>query len=348
MKKAAFVLSRGKVIEQFNKLGGIADLVSYSSKTNQYVTRILEEETNCLFSVHLDKELKHLKDKSRVVFLAQGWTEENIKGLVEQEIRFFVVDNEPDLNALLEFLKHSNASIKLLLRAKLKERTLKTERYFVFGMKSETINQRIKEIRADKELAKKIKLLGIHFHRKTQNMSEWNLRHEVQQMLEPEVLEIIDLVNIGGGIPSEYANTNVDVIPVIFKKISEFRKWLNQRNIKLMVEPGRFIAGPAAKLVTSIVRIYENNVIVNASVYNSDLDALVVPVKLIVEGELPKGEGKPYVVKGITPCSMDLFRYRTYLHKPKVGQKLVFLNAGAYNFYTNFCDLEEIETKIVE
>jgi len=60
-------------------------------------------------------------------------------------------------------------NISLLLRARLKERTLRTERHFVFGMKSETINMRIKEIRADKELSKKIKLLGIHFHRKTQN-----------------------------------------------------------------------------------------------------------------------------------------------------------------------------------
>lgn len=348
MEKALFVLSKGKVIEQFNKVRGLADIVSYSSKTNQHVTKILEEETGCLFSIHLDKELRHVKDKSRVTFLAQGWTGKDIKGLVKQGINFFVVDNEPDLDVLIEFLKRSDVNISLLLRAKLKERTLKTERHFVFGMKSETINRRIREIRADKDLAQKIKLLGIHFHRKTQNMSEWNLRHEVQHMLEEEVLEIIDLVNIGGGIPSRYANTNVDVLPVIFKKISEFRQWLNRKNIKLMIEPGRFIAGPAAKLVTSIAGIYENNIIVNASVYNSDLDALIVPVKLLVEGELPKGQGKPYVIKGITPCSMDLFRYRVYLEKPKVGQKLVFLNAGAYNFHTNFCDLDELKTEIVE
>jgi ornithine decarboxylase len=348
MEEAKFVLSKGKVIEQFNKVKGLADIVSYSSKTNQHVTKILEEETNSLFSVHLSNELQHIKDKSRALFLAQGWTEKEIRGLVEQGINFFVVDNEPDLDTLLGFLKGSNARVSLLLRAKLKELTLRTERHFVFGMKSQTINRRVKEIRADKEPSKRIKTLGIHFHRKTQNMSEWNLKYEVQHMLEPQTLEAIDLVNIGGGIPSEYANTNVDVLPTIFKKIGELRHWLNQQNIKLMVEPGRFIAAPAAKLVTSIIGIYENNVVVNASVYNSDLDTLIVPVKLLIEGELPKGKGKPYAVKGITPCSMDLFRYRVYLRNPKVGQKLVFLNAGAYNFHTNFCDLEELKTEIVE
>ena len=77
------------------------------------------------------------------------------------------------------------------------------------------------------------------------------------------------------------------------------------------------------------------------------MDALVVPVKLLVEGELVKGEGVAYVIKGITPCSLDLFRYRVYLEKPTVGDSLVFLNAGAYNFTTNFCDLEKIETEVI-
>ena len=74
---------------------------------------------------------------------------------------------------------------------------------------------------------------------------------------------------------------------------------------------------------------------------------ILVPVKLIVEGELEKGEGKPYVIKGVTPCSMDLFRYRVYLKEPKVGDKIIFLNAGAYNFSSDFCNLNELETKVV-
>ncbi len=156
------------------------------------------------------------------------------------------------------------------------------------------------------------------------------------------------MINIGGGLPSNYANTNKKVIDIIFKKIKEAKDFLNLKNIKLMVEPGRYIAAPAGKLHTEILSIYENNIIVNASVYNSDMDALIVPVKLLVEGELSKGEAEAYVLKGITPCSMDLFRYRVYLKNPKVGDELVFLNAGAYNFTTNFVDLEELETKVIE
>lgn len=364
--KPKFILSKTKVLEQFNKVKELADYVSYSSKTNQDVTKILEDNINCFFSVHFQNELKHIKDLSRVIFLAQGWNKNEIRSLVEKKINWFVVDNESDLDVLLDFLEKEdlgnknkdrisnerknkpNRKINLLLRIKLKELTLKTGKFFVFGMKSKVVNRRIREIKNNEKLKNKIKELGIHFHRKTQNMSEWNYKYEIASIVDNDVLELLDIVNMGGGLPSEYANTNVDVLPSIFNEVTEFKKWLNQHNIKLMIEPGRFIAAPAGKLVTKIVGIHDNNIIVNASVYNSDLDALIVPVKLLVEGELLKREGEPYVIKGITPCSMDLFRYRVYLNNPQVGDELVFLNAGAYNFTTNFCDLDEIETEVRE
>lgn len=344
MQEAKFVLSRKKVLEQYNKIKNLCDVVSYSSKTNQEITKILEESTNCMFSLHMANELKHVKNKSRVIFLAQGWNQEEIQNLVSEGINSFIVDNERDLDELLIFLEQNQVEVDLLLRIKFKENTIRTERYFVFGMNSEVVNKRIRELRDNK----KIKNLGIHFHRKTQNMSEWNLKYDFENVINGEVIDLLDFVNIGGGIPSEYANTNVDVLQVIFNKIKEFRTWLSESGIRMIIEPGRFMAAPCARLVTRIIRIHDNNIVVNASVYNSELDALIVPIKLLVMGELKKGEGAPYVVKGITPCSMDLFRYKVYLKDPKEGDKLVFLNAGAYNFSSDFCDLEKLETEVVE
>ncbi len=344
MQNPRFLLSKSRTLKQYNKIKESADIISYSSKTNQDVTNILEKETDCLFSVHLKNELKHLKDMSRVLFLAQGWTEDFIKELTETGINYFVVDNERDLNTLITFINKNNTKINLQLRLKLKENTIKTERYFVFGMPSKVLNKRIKELRNNKNIEK----LGIHFHRKTQNMSEWNLKYELEHIIEKEVWDMLDIINIGGGMPSIYANTNEDVIRTVFDKIKEFKSFLNEKNIKMIIEPGRFIAAPSAKLVTEIIAIHENNIIVNASVYNTDMDAIIVPVKLLVEAELKKGEGQPYVIKGSTPCSMDLFRYRVYLNNPQVGDQLTFINAGAYNFTSDFCDLEKLETEIVD
>lgn len=339
-----FILSKKKVLEKYNLVRAHADIISYSSKTNQDIVPILEKETDAMFSIHFENELKHVKDLSRVIFLAQGWDIAFIKSLLDRKITHFIVDNESDLDTLIEFLKNDDRKISLFLRMKLRERSIKTERYFVFGMSADIINKRIKELRTNTNIDK----LGVHFHRKTQNMSEWNLKFELSHILEEDVLGAINYLNIGGGLPSEYANTNIDVLNSIFEHIDELRVWLEEKNTKMIIEPGRFIAAPAVKLETNVLGIHENNIIVNASVYNSDMDAIVVPVKLRIEGELDKTEGKPYVVKGITPCSMDLFRYRVYLKDIKVGEKLVFLNAGAYNFTSDFCDLEKIPTRVVD
>lgn len=344
MQEAKFVLSKNKVLEQYNKVKEVADVVSYSSKTNQDVTKILDMETDCMFSVHLVNELKHVKDMSRVIFLAQAWDSEMIKKLVGIGIGYFVVDNEADLDELVGFLDKNDVKVNLLLRIKLKEHTIRTEKYFVFGMGSDVVNKRLKELRGNPNVEK----LGIHFHRKTQNMSEWNLQYEISNVISEDVLKMIDVVNIGGGVPSVYANTNEDVIRTVFDKIIEFRKWLSGMNVGMIIEPGRFIAASSVRLVTSIMAVDSHNITVNASVYNTDMDALIVPVKLLIEGELEKGKGGAFVIKGMTPCSMDLFRYRVYLDNPQVGDSVVFLNAGAYNFSSDFCDLEKLETEVVE
>lgn len=340
-----FTISKKIVLEQVKKCYKIADLVSYSSKTNPDVTKILEREiNNCQFSIHFENELKNISDKSRVLFLAQGWNKETIEKLIKQGIKSFVVDNEQDLDSLLEYLKETNVKIKLMLRTKVKENTIRTEKYYVFGMPTEIVTKKILELKDNKN----IESIGIHFHKKTQNIAEWNLKYEIEQMFSQEVLNTISKFNIGGGLPSEYANTNIKIIDGIFKKMLELKNFLNKKNISLMIEPGRFISAPAGKLHTKIIAVHENTLIVDASVYNSDMDALIVPVKLLVEGEVHKGKGKPFVIKGKTPCSMDLFRYRVYLKDPKQGDELVFLNAGAYNFTTDFCDLEKIKTQIID
>ena len=44
---------------------------------------------------------------------------------------------------------------------------------------------------------------------------------------------------------------------------------------------------------------------------------------------------------------MDIFRYDAKLRDPVVGDRVTFLNAGAYNFASNFCNLEKPRTVVV-
>ncbi len=172
---------------------------------------------------------------------------------------------------------------------------------------------------------------------------------EISETLEPETLAELDLVCIGGGLPAKYKNISDRAITYVLDKIKEFKDFMKQHyDAELIVEPGRFLSASPVKLEANIIGIHDNNIIVDASVYNSDTDSVFSShLRLLVEDELDEGER--YVIKGMTPCSLDIFRYDVKLaKKPEVGDKIIFLNAGAYNFYTEFCSLDKIKTEIVD
>ena len=342
LTNAKFILSRSKVIEQYNKIKQISDIVSYSVKTNPIVAEILEKNTDSFFTIHFISSLEHVKDKKRIWFFAQAWKDKELDILFEKDIENFVVDNENDLEILLDYTKKNNKKINLLLRMRLKENTIRTGKHYVYGMYSQQVNKLIPQLRKNKN----IKKLGIHFHRKTQNISEWSLKYELSESIPEEIIKQTDIVNIGGGIPVSYRNYTEDLSLQIFKKIRELKDWLHNYNIKMIVEPGRFIAGPGIKLETEIVNIYNNNIVINCSVFNSAMDTFVADIRLLVDCELKNGT--PYVIKGCTPDSMDIFRYRVYLENPKKGDKIVFINAGAYTYSTDFCNLKKLETVVVD
>ena len=78
---AKFVLSKKLLLKQFNELQNQADIISYSAKTNYEVAKLLEDLTDCFFSIHSLESLKKIKNKKRVWFLAQAWDEQELKEL---------------------------------------------------------------------------------------------------------------------------------------------------------------------------------------------------------------------------------------------------------------------------
>ena len=342
MNNPKFILTKSKLMDTYKTLEPLADEVSYSFKTNNIVGNLLEENTDCSFSIHTMNDFHKIKNKKRIWFLAQAWNEETIEELTEAGVNRFIVDNVSDLDTLITYINKKNHKINLLLRMNLKENTIFTGRYFVFGMNQQTINSKIPFLSKNKNIEK----LGVHFHRKTQNISEWSIEDELQEKLTEEVFKSIDIINIGGGYPVAYKNSSDKTLDYIFGKIQELKIYLNKKNIKLIVEPGRYLSAPCIVLTTRIISIDQNNITVDCSVYNTAVDTLIAPLKLLVKGELETG--KSYLIKGCTPCSMDIFRYSVYLQNPKIGDEITFLNAGAYNFHTDFCSLEKIKTCIID
>lgn len=342
---AKFILSKKVLREQVKKLEDLGLKISYSYKTNRIVGQVLQE-LDVEFSIHAKEEIEEIKDKSKIWFFNQAESENELYEILEKGIINFVVDNEVDLERLLKVVEKNKIKINLSLRMKFQEHRIGTGKYFVYGMPSNKINEIISEIRNNKFIEK----LGVHLHRKSQNTSEWEIVDELKDSLTEESLKRINFVNLGGGLPSLYASSNVDVFKYIFSKLTNVKKWLEEKGIETFIEPGRFLAAPCIKLIVEIIQIYDNNLIVNTSLYNCALDTLLTETKLLVEGELKENEsGEYFLIKGNSPTRDDIFRYKVKLKSDiKVGDKIIFLNAGAYNYTTDFFGYKKLETEISE
>src|SRR3989344_1387559 len=338
--EARFILNKERLLEQYNVLKSLGLNVSYSYKTNRDVGNILQDISDSEFSIHDVNEINFIKDKSKIWFFLQANPKEEIVFLLRLGVKHFVIDNELDLNSLLFT---TDKKINISIRMKFQEHRVGSGKYFVYGLPSEKVNSLILKLK-DNPLVDK---LGVHLHRKSQNTSEWNILSELKDSLSHEALDRINIINFGGGLPVEYKSYTSQVMPYIFAKLREAFDWLKAKNIKVYIEPGRFLAAPCIKLEAEIIQIYENNIIINTTIYNSALDTILTNTKLLVQEELKDDQsGQDYLIKGNSPTRDDIFRYKVKLLSPKVGDKITFLNAGAYNYSTDFFGYKKLKTII--
>lgn len=341
-----FILSKSALLNQVKILENLGLKISYSYKTNREVGNLLQKLSPSVnFSIHAKEEIEMIKDKSKISFFTQAESVEELKEILEKGIKTFVVDNEIDLKKILQAIKEKNKKINLSLRMKFQEHRIGTGKYFVYGMSSKKINEIISEIK-DNPLIEK---LGIHIHRKSQNTSEWEIEEELKDSLTENSLENIDTLNIGGGLPAEYRSCTSKVLPYIFEKLTNAKSFLDKYNIKTIIEPGRFLAAPCIKLRAEIIQIQKNNLVINTTIYNCALDNILTGTKMLVENELGDSEdGQFYLIKGNSPTRDDIFRYKVKLKNPKVGDTITFLNAGAYNYTTDFFGYKKLKTEIID
>ena len=343
MTEAKFILSKEIVKEQVKVIEGLGLKVSYSYKTNHEVGNVLQDISNVDFSIHAGEEIDMIRNKSKIWFFTQAESKEELKDILDRGIRNFVVDNELDLQRMLNVIFNNEIKINLSLRMKFQEHRIGTGKYFVYGMSSKIVNEIVQKIRKESFIDK----LGIHIHRKTQNTSEWSIKEELEDSLEKETLEKIDFINLGGGLPSGYRNYT-NVLDYVFEKLIDAKEFLDNYGVESWLEPGRFIAAPAVKLEAEIIQVQGKNLIINTTIYNCALDTVLTGTKMLVEGELGNDEGEAYLIKGNSPTRDDIFRYKVKLKNPKVGDTITFLNAGAYNYTTDFFGYKKLKTIIIE
>ncbi len=356
-KTPYFLFSKDRIREQYFKIKNIYPgiEVAYSIKTNPNAL-ILEylKSLGGNFSLCSLEEVLYLKklgfNLSQIYFLEPGLTKKNVSKVLKSGIRNFIADSEEEIKNILSSAKRKGIKINLLIRIKT---SVNASHYFdsntYLGVNLEKALELLKEYRRNDLINK----LGIHNHliSQNENLMWWrNNLEDVYRLIKAarENGILVDIVNFGGGFPVEYSNkVDLDAIIAMISKYIQIIKRENN-NINFVLEPGRVLVAPSGVLITQVGLIKNDNIVfVNDSLYNSSMDTLIVKLDLPCYTLSKNIERKEYVIRGKTPCSLDIFKKKIELPKLKERDYVIFTKAGAYTFSSDFLNLKKAKIYLV-
>jgi ornithine decarboxylase len=149
-----------------------------------------------------------------------------------------------------------------------------------------------------------------------------------------EKLGAFDTLDIGGGFPIEYLQR----VPDIGRFCAPIRQALARlpKRVRVIAEPGRYIAGPAAIGVASVMGRAQREghwwYYVDDGLYGCYSGQLYDHARYPVEALRREGELKPSVLAGPTCDSIDVIAENLMLPELKAGDLIVGRAMGAYTW----------------
>ena len=145
----------------------------------------------------------------------------------------------------------------------------------------------------------------------------------------------LKFINFGGGFKVKYKEDDsfIDIYKVGFgltKVFNEFKKEY-KRDLKLIIEPGKFLVSESGLFLAEITTIKKKNVFVNSGFNHFIRPMYYDAFHTITNLSNDKISAKKYTIVGYI-CEQDNFGKKRSINKPNVGDILCFENAGAYSF----------------
>ena len=198
------------------------------------------------------------------------------------------------------------------------------------------------------ELAKKYKLTlnGVHSHIGTGIYSAEPMLEAMEMILAvAEKFPDLEFVDFGGGfgIPYKPEQLALDMTDLSQKMTARFTKFIQHygSELKMKIEPGRLLIGPAGLLLTTVTNITDTPKHSFVGV-DSGFNHLVRPTMYgsyhkIMNASRISAVKKDVVVVGNICESGDILSRSgdeivRLIPSPEIGERLVFLDAGAYGF----------------
>ncbi|MEX1660173.1 diaminopimelate decarboxylase [Thioclava sp. 15-R06ZXC-3] len=278
----------------------------------------------------------------RVVFSGVGKTREEITYVLENGIRQFNVESEPELEAISQIASKMGVTAPIALRVN-PDVDAKTHEKIATGKSENKFGIPIAKARAVYALAAKlpgIDVVGVDVHIGSQLTdlepfeAAFNKVRDLTLALREDGHNIRRL-DLGGGLGIPYERSNsAPPLPIEYGQVIE--RALGDLGCEIEIEPGRLIAGNAGLLVTSVIYLKEGegrdflildaamNDLVRPSMYGAHHD--IVPV---IEPS-PGTPSAPYDIVGPVCETGDTFAKARDMTPLAPGDLVAFRSAGAY------------------
>ncbi len=345
----AYIYSARTMVEHFRKLdkafARIPHRICYSAKANGNlaVLRLLIKEgagIDIVSGGELEAAVRAGADPSTIVFSGVAKTIQEIDAAIEKEILFFAIESEAELMRIDERAKALGRIAKFSVRVN-PDIDPKTHHHIATGKLENKFGLAVpvaRELYAKSRELKNVEAVGIHMHIGSQLLSERPYLQGIAKLKEllkdARSLGLdIKYLDIGGGFGVIY-NTEKPLLADEYaeKIIPE----IQDIDVELLIEPGRFIVANGGILVTEIQYVKENPlkrfVIVDAGMNDLIRPALYDAYhKIKVTRKCGKGK---MIVDVVGPVceSADVLGRGVELPEVKQGDLLAIRTAGAYGF----------------
>jgi len=194
----------------------------------------------------------------------------------------------------------------------------------------------------------KVNVIGVHFHIGSGILDFEPYIRGIKKALDiSKIFKTIEFVDIGGGIGIPYRenDNNFDLEKFgesISKLMDEFSK-AEGRNVKLLLEPGRFLVAESGVLLAKVVEI-KHTPLYKFAIVNTGFNHLARPVmygsyhEMINISKIDSKEFEEIVVAGNLCESGDIFTRNEEgieprrIQKVEYGDILGIFDAGAYGY----------------
>lgn len=347
-----FVYSEAALTNAFRKLdaalkmarGARSYLICYAVKANSNLAILnLFARLGAGFDIvsggELQRVLKAGGDAGKVVFSGLGKTAAEMKLALEAGIKCFNIESEPELDRLNAVAASLGKRARISLRVN-PDVDAKTHPYISTGLKNNKFG-----VAFDRALAvyrkaaslPNIEVSGVDCHIGSQLIDDTPLREAMSRIValaDALAAEGIPVHHIcpGGGIGITYRDEKSINIDSYARALQEC---LGDRDVELLLEPGRMLVGNAGLLLTRVEYVKptetKNFLVVDAAMNDLIRPPLYQAYHEVVAVQASNSAERTYDIVGPVCESTDVLAQGRPL-RAEEGNLIAILSAGAYSF----------------